>query len=163
MSDPAPPSGPDLTRGVAMSELPDGGMLLGQAAGEAVLLVRCGNDVHAVAAACSHYNAPLVDGVLVGCELRCPYHHARFDARTGAVTGPPARRPLAPGGGRREAGRARGGARRRAAGRPPAREGPRSVVIVGAGAAGDAAAAVLRSEGYRGPVTMIGRDDESVP
>ena len=163
MSDPAPPSGPELTRGVALSDLPDGGMLLGQAAGEAVLLVRCGNDVHAVAAACAHYSAPLVDGVLVGCELHCPYHHARFDARTGAVTGPPSPWPLATWEVLREGGRIRVGAKRPAAGRPPAREGPRSVVLVGAGAAGDAAAELLRREGYRGPVTLIGRDDETVP
>jgi len=163
MSDPAPLSGPDLARGVAMGDLPDGGMLVGHAGGEAVLLVRCGNDVHAVAAECAHYHAPLVDGVLVGCELRCPYHHARFDARTGAVTGPPSPWALATWEVVREAGRVRVGAKRAAPGRPAAREGPRSVVIVGAGAAGDAAAALLRGEGYRGPVTMIGRDDEPSP
>ena len=36
---------------------------------------------------------------------------------------------------------------------------PTSVVIIGAGAAGGAAAEMLRREGYDGPVTLIGADD----
>ena len=39
---------------------------------------------------------------------------------------------------------------------------PTSVVIIGAGAAGGAAAEMLRREGYDGPVTLIGAD-ESLP
>src|SRR5262249_31296670 len=139
------------------------GMLLGHAHGEAMLLVRRGNDVHAVAATCGHYSAPLVDGVLVDCELRCPWHHARFDARTGEVAGPPSPRPLATWNVQVDSDVVRVGARRSAPGPPPPREGPTSVVIVGAGAAGDAAADMLRSLGYRGPVTLIGREAEPVP
>src|SRR5262249_13164055 len=39
---------------------------------------------------------------------------------------------------------------------------PKSIVIVGAGAAGNAAAEMLRRESYAGPITMIGAD-RSVP
>ena len=163
MGEPIKPTGPDLTQGVPLSAIPDGGMLLGQAAGEAVLLVRRGDEVHAVAAACGHYGAPLADGIVVGCELRCPWHHARFDARTGAANGPPSTREIASWDVVREGARVRLGKRRDVPARQKPRGGPASVVIVGAGAAGDAAGATLRSEGYAGPITLIGRDAEPFP
>ena len=37
---------------------------------------------------------PLADGRLVGCEIECPRHYARFDLRDGSVTLPPAVRPI---------------------------------------------------------------------
>ena len=55
MSEPIKPSGPELTRGVEFDAIPDGGVLIGQAAGEPVLLVRRGDEVFATAAACGHY------------------------------------------------------------------------------------------------------------
>ena len=163
MSDPIPPTGPDLTIGVSLGDIPDGGVLVGQANGEAILLVRRGNEVYAVAAACGHYGAPLADGIVVDCELRCPWHHARFDARTGEVTGAPSPRPIATWEVVRDGDRVRLGAKRRPAARPASRSGPASVVIVGAGAAGDAAAAELRRQGYAGSITLIGRDAEPLP
>lgn len=56
------PSGPDLALGIALAELPDGDKLVGHRYGEPVLLVRRGAEIFAVAAACSHYGGPLVDG-----------------------------------------------------------------------------------------------------
>src|SRR5262245_20615281 len=169
MSDPTPLSGPDLSKGIELRDVPDGGTLQGHAGGEAVLLVRRGDEVYAVGATCGHYGAPLADGIVVDCELRCPWHHARFDARTGEVTGPPSPRAIDTWQVAREGARIRVGAKRPAPSARPERKGPQgpqgptSVVIVGAGAAGDAAAAHLRREGYRGPVTLIGRDDEPAP
>ena len=84
------PDGPDLAEGVAFDTLIDGGMLAGRVGDEAVLLARRGDDIFAVGATCSHYGAPLADGLLVGETVRCPWHHASFCLRTGRVLRAPA-------------------------------------------------------------------------
>ena len=88
-------TGPDLTQGIALSDIADGGKLLGQAGGEQVLVVRSGSEVFAIGAHCSHYHAPLADGVVVDGAVRCPWHHACFDLRTGEATRAPAIDPIA--------------------------------------------------------------------
>jgi 3-phenylpropionate/trans-cinnamate dioxygenase ferredoxin subunit len=65
------------------------------AAGQPVLLGRVAGAWLAVAGDCTHDACPLVDGVLVGGELECTCHGARFDLATGAVLAPPATAPLA--------------------------------------------------------------------
>ena len=97
MSEPIPPTGPELTKGVLFADVPDGGILIGQAAGEPVLLVRRGNEVWAVAAACGHWGFPLADGIVVDCQIRCPVHHAWFDCRTGEAVDLPPRAISTPG------------------------------------------------------------------
>ena len=64
MSDEQKLSGPDLSDGIALAELSDGKMLLGHAAGEAVLLARQGDEIFAVGAVCTHYSGPLAEGLL---------------------------------------------------------------------------------------------------
>jgi len=49
---------------------------------------------YAVENVCTHDDAPLVEGTLIGKEIECPRHHARFDVTTGAVTRLPAYAPL---------------------------------------------------------------------
>jgi nitrite reductase/ring-hydroxylating ferredoxin subunit len=128
-----------------------------------VILVRRGNDVWAVAAACGHWGAPLADGIVVDCQIRCPWHHAWFDCRTGEAVGPPSPRDITTWEVLREGDRVRVGGKRKPAGPRTTNGGPASVVMVGAGGAADMAAATLRREGFRGPITLIGRDAESVP
>jgi apoptosis-inducing factor 3 len=157
---PAPLTGPDLTQGCELVEVPEEGTLLGHAHGVGVLLVRQGAEVFAVASACTHYGGPLAEGLVIDGQVRCPWHHACFDVRTGEAVGPPALNPL-----RCWEVERRGS--RIFVGRPLAAPGPRSsrsavesVVIVGAGAAGNSAAEALRREGYSGPVTMIGAEPD---
>uniref|UniRef100_A0A3B4YXW4 Apoptosis inducing factor mitochondria associated 4 n=1 Tax=Seriola lalandi dorsalis TaxID=1841481 RepID=A0A3B4YXW4_SERLL len=50
-----------------------------------VLLVRTHGQYSAVGSQCSHYNAPLVKGALVGDRVRCPFHGACFNVRTGDI------------------------------------------------------------------------------
>jgi apoptosis-inducing factor 3 len=87
-------SGPDLTEGVELSTIPDGTMLLGHARGEPVLLARRGDEVFAIGASCTHYGAPLAEGLLVGDTVRCPWHHACFSLRTGEALRAPALNPV---------------------------------------------------------------------
>jgi len=156
------PSGPDLRQGIRAETVPDGGMVTGQADGEAVLLVRRGDDWFAIGASCSHYSGPLADGLLVGDTVRCPWHHACFSLRTGEALRPPALNDLPCWDVEQRDGRVFVGTRRKPAPRPAARaRAPERVVIIGAGAAGNSAAETLRREGYAGPIIMVDPDQDA--
>lgn len=152
-------SGPDLSQGIALSELKDGTPLLGHTGGEGVVVVRSGSEVFAVGASCSHYGGPLADGIVVEGTLRCPWHHARFDLRTGNAVGAPALTPVPCFEVEHEGGTVRVRRKREAARPVKPSSAPSSVVIIGAGAAGAACAEMLRREGYEGPVTLVGAEE----
>lgn len=160
MADAQETSKPDLKAGIPFDELADGGMVVGLVADEEVILARRRGDVFAVGAHCTHYHAPLADGLMVGDTLRCPWHHACFSLRTGEALRAPALDPI-------ERWRVeRVGEKifvREKFSAPVAKSrspsGPASVVIVGGGAAGLAAADMLRREGYQGKVTLISADE----
>ena len=80
----------DLSQGIAASALSDGGMILGQVGKDDVVLARSGNEFFAVRAQCSHFRGPLVEGIVVGDTVRCPWHHACFSLRTGEALRAPA-------------------------------------------------------------------------
>jgi apoptosis-inducing factor 3 len=160
-SDSATPAGPDLRQGIALGDLPDGGMVAGHAGGEAVLLVRRGEDFFAVGAVCTHYGGPLAEGLVVGETVRCPWHHACFSLRTGEALRAPALNPVSCFRAER-----RNGAvyvqeklEKAAARALTSPTLPRSVVIVGGGAAANAAAETLRNMGYPGRISMLSADD----
>jgi NADPH-dependent 2,4-dienoyl-CoA reductase/sulfur reductase-like enzyme/nitrite reductase/ring-hydroxylating ferredoxin subunit len=162
MADADQPSGPDLRAGVKVADLPDGGTLSGIVDGEPAILVRQGDALFAVGAHCTHYHGPLADGLVADESVRCPWHHACFSLRTGEALRAPALDPIACWRVERRGDTAF--VREKLA--PPApppltatRGWPGSVVIVGGGAAGLAAADTLRREGYDGPVAMISADD----
>ena len=157
------PSGPDLGAGVAISQIPDGGMLLGHVGEEAALFARRGEEIFAIGATCTHYGGPLAEGILVGDTVRCPWHHACFGLREGENLRPPALNPVTSWQVIREGNRVRAGeknpsppspAKAPSAGAPH----PDSIVIIGAGPAGLVAAQTLRREGYSGTVTLIGAE-----
>jgi NADPH-dependent 2,4-dienoyl-CoA reductase/sulfur reductase-like enzyme/nitrite reductase/ring-hydroxylating ferredoxin subunit len=155
---------PDFGDGIAVNALQDGGMLLGHVGGEDVLLARAGGELFAVGAHCTHYHGPLVDGLIVGDTVRCPWHHACFSLRSGEALRAPALDPITCWRVERQGDTAF--VREKLAEPRPspavsthARHTPSSVIILGGGGAGLAAADVLRREGYDGPVTMISADD----
>src|SRR5580704_5573980 len=90
----SPPSGPDLTKGVTLAQFADD-KLLGHVGEDDILVVRSGSEVFAIGAQCSHYHGPLAEGLVVGESVRCPWHHACFDPRTGEAARAPALSPLA--------------------------------------------------------------------
>ena len=151
--------GPDFEKGVERETVADGEMLLGHAFGEAVLVAKRGDDFFAIGATCTHYGGPLAKGLMVDCTVRCPWHHARFDLRTGEAIAAPALNDVACYNIEKRGNRffVTGKIDKKQA-RTPATS-PASIVIVGAGAAGGAAVETLRREGYDGPVTMIGADE----
>lgn len=155
--------GPDLTAGIPLAALADGGKLAGRVGKDEVLLVRRGAEVFAVDAQCTHYHGPLVDGLVVGDSVRCPWHHACFDLRTGEALRAPAFSPLACWLVEQRDGKifVRG---KRDKTKPPPRGDtagtpPEKILIVGGGAAGFAAAEQLRREGYGGSIVMLSDDD----
>ena len=150
----------DFKAGFPVHELPDGGMVAGKLDGEDILLARRGDQFFAVGAFCSHYHGPLADGLMVGDTVRCPWHHACFSLHTGEALRAPAFDPIARW--KVEKVGDKVFIREKLAGpvpRPAPSSAPSSIVIVGGGAAGLAAAEMLRREGYQGPITMISADE----
>lgn len=168
MSEKTKPAGPDLTQGVSLADFSEG-KLLGHVADDEVLLVQVGAEVLAIDPHCSHYHGPLADGLVVDDTIRCPWHHACFSLRTGEAMRSPAFGRLAVWRTERDGDkivvRHRSETPHTAAPRVAAAAedvAPGRIVIVGGGAAGFAAAEMLRREGYAGAVTMLS-DDTAAP
>jgi len=151
-------SGPDLKQGVPAGDIPDGGILLGHVDDLPVVLCRQNREIYAVGATCTHYSGPLAEGIVVGRQIRCPWHHARFDLRTGEPVGAPALSALPCFRVEEKDGLVAVRGRTAVPPRASAAYAPASVVIVGAGAAGEAAAETLRREGYHGTLVMVGAE-----
>jgi NADPH-dependent 2,4-dienoyl-CoA reductase/sulfur reductase-like enzyme/nitrite reductase/ring-hydroxylating ferredoxin subunit len=155
----APPAGPDLAQGVALSDF-SGETLLGHVGDQDVLLVRSGPEIFAIDAHCSHYHGPLAEGLVVGDSIRCPWHHACFDLRSGEATRAPALTPLAVWQVEHEGDRVFVRQKRepqKPRGKRPV-DAPGKIVIVGGGAAGFAAADMLRRQEFRGGIVMLSND-----
>jgi NADPH-dependent 2,4-dienoyl-CoA reductase/sulfur reductase-like enzyme/nitrite reductase/ring-hydroxylating ferredoxin subunit len=151
---------PDLTQGIAVSRIPVDGVLLGRVGEDRLLLARVDGALVAVGASCSHYGGALHEGLRVGATISCPLHHACFDLRTGVALKAPALSPLV-----RWRVEERGGVafveqplEPVSAPKRDGRNDPATIVIVGGGAAGFAAAQRLRDLGYAGDVTLISAD-----
>src|SRR6185295_2975997 len=156
------PTGPNLRSGVDVESLTENSPLQGHVDGEAVMLVRQGENIFATGATCTHYSGPLAEGLVVGETIRCPWHHARFSLRTGEAEGAPALNPVACFDVLRENGKVRVDRKRDVTFQVACPKNPGSVVIIGAGAAGAACADMLRTKGYSGPISLVG-DEEPGP
>ncbi len=164
---------PDFVRVASTSDLADGEMRQVSAGGHDVLLARVAGAFHACTAFCTHYGAPLADGVLDGTTVVCPWHHAAFDVASGALCQPPAADDL-----RSFEVRVDGGdvlvrvpddadahgkdiPYRASDGEEPAmvdldtHADDRLFLLLGAGAAAEACAERLRQLGYRGRLVMV--------
>jgi NADPH-dependent 2,4-dienoyl-CoA reductase/sulfur reductase-like enzyme/nitrite reductase/ring-hydroxylating ferredoxin subunit len=146
----------------AVDDLADGDMRELEVDGRKILLSRLGGRFYAIGGECSHYGGPLAEGVRVGECVTCPWHQARFHLKTGDLLSPPALDAMnrfevmikngqvmviLPEG-------AAGSRTPRLATYDPRADG-RTIVILGAGAAGIAASQRLRMAGFRGRLILV--------
>jgi 3-phenylpropionate/trans-cinnamate dioxygenase ferredoxin reductase subunit len=144
--------------------VPENQPVEGKAGEDSVVVVRKGNEVFAVGANCAHYGVPLAGGIVVGQTIRCPAHHSRFDLATGDLVCAPALSGVGRWGAEVRGGKVFVTSKEPARPpRPPRRNNnlPQRAVIVGGGAAGNAAAGMLRHEGFEGEVTVISADRDA--
>jgi NADPH-dependent 2,4-dienoyl-CoA reductase/sulfur reductase-like enzyme/nitrite reductase/ring-hydroxylating ferredoxin subunit len=158
------PGLPDFRAGIDIHDVADGSIVSGRVDSEAAILIRRGNAYFAVGAQCTHYHGALASGLVVDDTVRCPLHHACFSLRTGAALRAPALDPIACW--RVERIGEKIFVRERIPEAPPrampsADAKPESVTIIGGGAAGLAAADMLRREGYSARITLVSADDSA--
>ena len=163
------------------ASLPEGSLKAfpAPADGPQVLLTRQQGQVHAFAAHCPHYGAPLEKGKVVDGKLICPWHHACFKLDSGHLCEPPALDDLPVFAVREADGRIWvqlpenppasaekpdatptaevGGDPAPTPAKAPA--DARTFVIIGGGAAGQFAAQTLRREGFEGRIVMASTDE----
>ncbi|KAI1344682.1 monodehydroascorbate reductase [Xylariaceae sp. FL0016] len=134
-----------------------------------VLLINTGGKISATGPKCTHYGAPLVNGVLTKSgRIICPWHGACFNGKTGDVEDAPALDSIAAfkvvekdgavyvQGEKAtiKAGRRKPNFKCSAAGGADAEK----VVIVGGGSGAIGAVEGLREKGFTGPVTIITKE-----
>ena len=154
------------TRVAHQDDLNDGEMKSVNVGNREVLLARAEGRYYALHAHCTHYGAPLAEGVLNGDRVMCPWHHACFSVRTGALLEPPAldAQPTF------EVTEEDGEVFVTVPEDAPEKRVPemasldaekdsRTFVILGTGAAGFAAAEALRREGFQGRVVMVTQEN----
>ncbi|MCJ1436208.1 hypothetical protein MMC27_005586 [Xylographa pallens] len=134
--------------------------------GGKVLLAKMNDKTHAMSANCTHYGAPLKNGVLTpDGRLTCPWHGACFNLATGDVEDAPALDPLAKfdileknGSVYIKGEEATIKASRRSLNHKCSPQGPEKVVIVGGGSGTMGTIQALRENGYKSPITIISRE-----
>jgi|LakMenEpi03Aug12_release.lakeMendotaPanAssembly.Ray.scaffolds.fasta_scaffold01116_28 metal-sulfur cluster biosynthetic enzyme/nitrite reductase/ring-hydroxylating ferredoxin subunit len=75
------------------SELAAKGKLTLEVQGRFIVLADVGGSIYCIDDVCTHDGGTLGDGELVGSELACPRHGAKFDVRTGKALTMPATEP----------------------------------------------------------------------
>lgn len=158
MSDVERHEGPDFTTGVHGADIPEGAVLQGRVGAKAVIVARVDGLLYAIGAECSHYHAPLAEGLIKDGAIRCPWHHACFSLKTGEAIAAPAFDALPTYDVEERDGMIYAQEKRREAETPRASSSTEKVVIVGGGAGGFAAAEMLRRRGYPGDVIMLSSD-----
>jgi 3-phenylpropionate/trans-cinnamate dioxygenase ferredoxin subunit len=83
-----------FVKAATRAELPAGSKKLVELEGRAIALFNIDGVLYAIDDVCTHDGGPLADGELIGCEIECPRHGARFDVRTGRPLCMPAIEPV---------------------------------------------------------------------
>lgn len=123
-----------------------------------ILLVRDGDEIRAYTAECPHAGGPLDEGAICNGRIVCPWHKGTFEVRDGSLVEPPALKALT----RYDAIVKDGDvyvalpAVESETFASKAQTNARTMLVVGAGAAGAAACAALREAGFDGRVVLAG-------
>jgi apoptosis-inducing factor 3 len=125
-----------------------------------ILLLRVGDQVRAYQAECPHAGAPLADGAVCNGRLICPWHKASFAIKNGQLREPPALDSLTRYPAEVVDGQVQVDDQALPSPSPDITPDPRCFVIIGAGAAGTAAASTLREQGFNGQLLLIDREAE---
>jgi NADPH-dependent 2,4-dienoyl-CoA reductase/sulfur reductase-like enzyme/nitrite reductase/ring-hydroxylating ferredoxin subunit len=152
------PAGPDLSKGVPASSVSEGSMMAGHIGDDEVLLARQSGRLFALSAHCTHYHGPLVDGLLVGATVRCPWHHAHFSLENGEAIAAPALSPLTCWQVEERDGKVFVKGKRAQTQPKTTGSANEHIAIIGGGAAGFAAAEMLRRRGFAGRISMLSND-----
>jgi NADPH-dependent 2,4-dienoyl-CoA reductase/sulfur reductase-like enzyme/nitrite reductase/ring-hydroxylating ferredoxin subunit len=149
----------DWVKAITENELKEGVPAVIEVEEKKVLLIRSEGRVYACGNECSHYHAPLSDGLIAGHVVTCPWHNARFDIRDGNLVAPPGLNGVPSYETKIENGQV--WIRQTGKGIIPMPEGEddRTFLIVGAGAAGNSGAETLRREGFAGRIVMVTGED----
>jgi len=133
-----------------------------------ILLCKVKGQITALAPYCTHYGASLADGVFSGDKIICPWHHACFNALSGDLLEPPAQDSLP-----KYEVKIEGddiivvypekpeGNRTPAMAKKEAGSDKRTFIIIGGGAAGNAAAQAMREAGYKGNILIITQENRT--
>ena len=68
-----------------VDEIPPGERLIVEIGRRWVAIFNLDGNFHAIEDRCTHDDGPLAEGEVVGCQVICPRHGARFDIRDGKV------------------------------------------------------------------------------
>ncbi|XP_076337214.1 apoptosis-inducing factor 3-like isoform X2 [Tachypleus tridentatus] len=151
----------------AVDDLKDGEMKVFELDKDgSVLLVKEGGNFTAVGTKCTHYGAPLVKGVLCKGMIRCPWHGACFNARTGDIEDfpgldsiPAYKVSIKDGKVSVVASKAELKKNKHVKTFPrKSKEDSRTFVVVGGGGAGQACIETLRQEGFRGRLILVTKE-----
>ncbi|EDO47566.1 predicted protein, partial [Nematostella vectensis] len=152
-----------------VSDLQDGQMKTVELAeGKKALLVKENGTFYAVGHKCTHYGAPLASGALCRGRVRCPWHGACFNVKTGDIEDFPGLDSIptfevtVSGEDvivRADAEQFQSHKRVKAvACQPNSSADKRTFVIIGGGGAGMKAAETLREEGFQGRVLLVAKE-----
>jgi apoptosis-inducing factor 3 len=144
----------------ADADLAEGASILAKLGDDDIHLTRREGKVYAIGNKCTHYECALNEGAHMGRVVVCKCHDARFDITTGKVLAAPALNDLPTYPVRVESGDIMLGPMEKA--KFPKAEGTdaRTFLIVGGGAAGNAAAETLRREGFAGRILVITAEND---
>ena len=83
-----------LTEVGRLADIPSGTIKVYKVGEREVAVCNVDGDLYAIDNVCTHDDGPLDQGEVIGYEVECPRHGARFDVRTGEVTEAPAVLPV---------------------------------------------------------------------